>query len=418
MTDCLRGYTRDAHFVTNRQLPSTVSNHKTHSGLSFISGSKTARVELYIHTNAVCPMEVGVMATTTTLHGSMAEAVMPAINQHVVVNRFGGPEVLEVIEDEIPQPGPGTVRVRIIAAGLSGADLLMREGVHPRTPRTPFTPGWDLVGLVDEVGPGVFGLEHGAMVVAMPIWGSHAQYICLKQDELVVVPTGLDPAEALCLVFNYLTAYQMMHRCARVRFGQRVLIHGGSGGIGTALMQLSRVAGLEMFATASQHGLETVRRLGGVSIDYRNVDFVHELRRLAHGGVDAVFDGVGGSHVWQSRKALRPGGKVVVYGFTGRLHGGRYAGVRYPLRGFGAIGLMIAAAFVLPGRKRVLPFSVDRMKQFKPLWFREDLATLFGLLARREIEPIIAERIPLPEIRRAHVLLGQGGVTGRIVLMC
>jgi NADPH:quinone reductase-like Zn-dependent oxidoreductase len=356
------------------------------------------------------------MSIPATLYESAAK--MPATNQRVVVNRFGGPEVLEIVEDEIPQPGPGTVRVRIISAGLSGADLLMREGVHPRTPRTPFTPGWDLVGFVDEVGPGVTRLERGAMVVAMPIWGSHAKYICLAQDEPVLVPPGLDPVEALCLVFNYLTAYQMMHRCARVKFGQRVLIHGGTGGIGTALLQLGNVAGLEMYATASQRGLETVRRLGGIPIDYRNVDFAEEVRRLSHGGVDTVFDGVGARHAWQSRKALRPGGKVVIYGFTGRLHAGRYAGVRYALRGFGIIGLMIAAAFVLPGRKRVLPFSVDRLKQFKPLWFREDLATLFGLLTRREIQPIIAERVPLQEIRRAHLLLGQGGVTGRIVLMC
>src|SRR5215471_20054606 len=232
------------------------------------------------------------MSTPATLHESIAK--VPAINQHVVVNRFGGPEVLEIVEDEIPQPGPGTVRVRIIAAGLSGADLLMREGVHPRTPRTPFTSGWDLVGFVDEVGPGVTGLEHGAMVVAMPIWGSHAKYICLKRDELTLVPPGLDPLAALCLVFNYMTAYQMMHRCAHVRSGQRVLIHGGSGGIGTALLELGRVAGLEMYATASQDGLEIVRSLGGTAIDYRKADFVEEVLRLPNGGVDTVFDEIGG----------------------------------------------------------------------------------------------------------------------------
>jgi NADPH:quinone reductase-like Zn-dependent oxidoreductase len=362
-------------------------------------------------------MEV-VMSTTAAMSKSIAESVMPTTNQRVVISRFGGPEVLEIVENEIPQPGPGTVRVRIIAAGLSGADLLMREGVHPRTPRTPFTSGWDLVGFVDEVGSGVTGLEHGAMVVAMPIWGSHARYICLKRDELVLVPPGLDPLAALCLVFNYMTAYQMMHRCAHVRSGQRVLIHGGSGGIGTALLELGRVAGLEMYATASQDGVEIVRSLGGTAIDYRNADFVEEVRRLPNGGVDVVFDGVGGRHIWESRKALRRGGKVVVYGFTGRLHGGKFAGIRYPLRGFGAIGLMMAGTFVLPGRKRVWPFSVDRLKQFKPLWFREDLTTLFGLLARKEIVPIIAERIPLQEIRRAHLLLGQGGVRGRIVLIC
>src|SRR5262249_12354975 len=162
-----------------------------------------------------------------------------------------------------------------------------------------------------------------------------------------------------------------------------------------------------------ERGLETVRRLGGVAIDYRNANFVEEVRRLSHAGVDAGFDGVGGRHFWESRKALRPNGKDVVYGFTARLHGGSYKGIPYAMRGFGSIGLMMAASFVLPGRKRIVPFSVDRLKQFKPLWFHEDLATLFGLLARREIEPIIAERIPLQEIRRAHQLLGQGGVTGR-----
>jgi NADPH:quinone reductase-like Zn-dependent oxidoreductase len=358
------------------------------------------------------------MSTTATPYESIAGTATPATNQRVVVRRFGGPEVLEIVEEEIPQPGPGAVRVRIIAAGLSGADLLMREGVHPRTPRAPFTSGWDLVGVVDDIGPGVTGLERGAMVVAMPIWGSHASYICLKQDEFVPVPPGLDPIEALCLVFNYLTAYQMMHRCAHVRLGQRVLIHGGSGGIGTALLQLGKVAGLEMYATASQRSLDTVRQLGGIAIDYRNGDFAEVVRSLSHGGVDAVFDGVSERHAWQSRKALRPGGKVVIYGFTARLTSGRYAGIRYPLRGFGLIGLMVAAAFVLPGRKRVWPFSVDRLKQFKPLWFREDLAALFRMLERKEIQPIIAERIPLQEIRRAHVLLGEGGVTGRIVLMC
>jgi NADPH:quinone reductase-like Zn-dependent oxidoreductase len=216
------------------------------------------------------------MATPATLYESAAK--MPATNKRVVVNRFGGPEVLEIVEDEIPQPGPGTVRVRIITAGLSGADLLMREGVHPRTPRTPFTPGWDLVGFVDEVGPGVTGLERGAMVVAMPIWGSHSKYICLAQDEPVLVPPGLDPVEALCLVFNYLTAYQMMHRCARSQFGQRVLIHGGTGGIGTALLQLGKVAGLEMYATP----LNAASKPFGASAAFRSIiEMLISLKKFA-----------------------------------------------------------------------------------------------------------------------------------------
>jgi NADPH:quinone reductase-like Zn-dependent oxidoreductase len=122
-------------------------------------------------------------------------------------------------------------------------------------------------------------------------------------------------------VFNYVTAYQMMHRSAHVRPSQRVLIHGASGGIGTALLQLGRVEGLEMYGTCSLQSASFVTDQGGIPIDYRNQDFVKEIHRLTHDGVDVVFDGIGGAHIWRSRKALRPGGKVVAYGFTSSLSG-------------------------------------------------------------------------------------------------
>src|SRR5215213_7982463 len=169
--------------------------------------------------------------------------------KRVVVSRLGGPEVLEVREEELPEPGLGEVRVRILATGVSYADLLMREGVHPEALRPPFTPGWDLVGVIDKPGVGAYALEPGQMVAALPVWGANAEYLCLPQGELVLVPAGLDPAEALVVVFNYVTAYQMMRRSARVRPGQRVLIHAAAGGVGTALLQLGRLAGLEMYGT-------------------------------------------------------------------------------------------------------------------------------------------------------------------------
>ena len=155
------------------------------------------------------------------------------------------------------------------------------------------------------------------------------------------------------------------------------------------------------------------------------VDFVDEVRRLAPGGVDVVFDGIGGAHIWRSRKALRAGGKVVAYGYTSTLPGGTMAGGRRQrrrglerLRSLGFIGLDIAAAFFLPGRKRVLPYSIQWLKRRKPGWFRDDLTTLLRLLSETKIKPIIAARFPLQEIRRAHELLGAGGVTGKIVLLC
>ncbi len=157
-------------------------------------------------------------------------------NTRVVATRYGGPEVLQVAEEECPEPRTGEVRVRVLAAGVSLPDVMAREGVHPETPRAPFTPGWDLVGVVDRVGAGVSGIDEGQTVAAMPISGAYAEFVCLPARELVPVPPGLDPGEAVSLVLNYITAYQMMHRSARVRPGQRALIHGAAGGVGTALL--------------------------------------------------------------------------------------------------------------------------------------------------------------------------------------
>src|SRR5262245_306386 len=148
----------------------------------------------------------------------------------IVVTHYGGPDALRVVEEECCEPKRGEVRVRVLAAGVSLPDVMMREGIHPETPPLPFTPGWDLVGVVDRLGEGVSGLKAGQMVAALPISGAYAEFVCLPQRELVPVPSGLDPAEAVSLILNYVTAYQMLHRSAKVKTGQRVLIHGAAGG--------------------------------------------------------------------------------------------------------------------------------------------------------------------------------------------
>src|SRR5262249_3446389 len=161
------------------------------------------------------------------------------------------------------------------------------------------TPGWDLVGIVDRVSEGASGFELGQTVAAMPISGCYAQYVCLPQSKLIPVPAGLEPAEAVALVLNYITAYQMLNRSAKAKLGQRVLIHGASGGVGTALLQLGRVAGVGMYGTCSAQAAEVVKELGATPIDYRSSDFVQEIRRFTGEGVDAVFDGIGGDNLWR-----------------------------------------------------------------------------------------------------------------------
>src|SRR5512134_681672 len=346
---------------------------------------------------------------------------MPMRHTRIVVTHYGGPDALRVVEEECPEPKNGEVRVKVLAAGVALPDIMAREGIHPETPKVPFTPGWDLVGVADRIGEGVSGIEPGQIVAAMPIHGAYAEFVCLPQRELVPVPPGLDAAEAVSLILNYITAYQMLHHSAKARPGQRVLIHGAAGGVGTALLQLGRLAGLEMYGTCSSRGAPAVSDLGGIPIDYRHQDFVEEIHRFTSEGVDAVFDPIGGPHLWHSRKALRPGGRVVGYGLSTSLRGegltSNRPGRRQRFRGTAVFGLYIAGGWLLPGRKRVVPYSIQWLKRLRPTLFRQDLTTLLGLLQQQEIKPLIAQRFPLAEAKLAQEMLEKGGVVGKIVLV-
>lgn len=340
----------------------------------------------------------------------------------VIVTHYGGPDSLEVIEEECPEPSRRQARIKVLAAGVSLPDVMAREGIHPETPRVPYTPGWDLVGMVDKLGDGVVDVQPGQPVAAMPIHGAYAEYVCLPQRELVPVPTGLDPAEAVSVILNYITAYQMMHRSAKICQGDRVLIHGAAGGVGTALLQLGRLMDLEMYGTCSSRNAPAVTALNAIPIDYKEQDFVREIGRLTDGeGVDAVFDPIGGAHLWRSRDALRAGGRVVGYGNTTALRGEGLAsghpGRRNRLHGIPGYALYIAGGWLLPGRKRIVPYSIQTLKRLRPAMFRADLVTLLDLLQQRKIAPVIARRLPLNEARQAHELLGRGGVVGKIVLV-
>ncbi len=340
----------------------------------------------------------------------------------IVVTHYGGPEALQVVEEECPEPKRGEVRVRIHAAGVALPDVMAREGIHPETPAVPFTPGWDLVGAVDRLGEGVSGFEAGQIVAAMPIHGAYAEYICLPQRELVPVPAGLDAGEAVSLILNYITAYQMLHHSAKIKPGQRILVHGAAGGVGTALLQLGGLAGVKLYGTCSSRGAQAVTDLGGIPIDYQHQDFVQEIQRLTGDGVDAVFDPIAGAHMWNSRNALRAGGRVVGYGLISSIRGEGLAsgrpGRRQRFRGTARFGLYIAGGLLLPGGKRVVPYSIQTLKRLRPKVFREDLVTLFDLLRQKKIKPVIARRFPLVEARQAQELLGKGGVIGKIVLVC
>jgi len=211
-------------------------------------------------------------------------------NRVVQVMRFGGPDELEVVDAPLPMAGRGEVRVRVLASGLEYTDVLIRRHLYPQTMRLrpPFVLGYDVVGEIDQLGDGVSGFQVGDRVADMTVVGSHAAYRTLRADRLTPVPAGLDAAEAATLILSWTTAYQLLHRAARVQPGQRVLVHGAAGAVGQALVSLGRRAGLELWGTARREHAALIRELGATPIDYQREDFTRVLRD----GFDVVFDGI------------------------------------------------------------------------------------------------------------------------------
>jgi NADPH:quinone reductase-like Zn-dependent oxidoreductase len=270
-----------------------------------------------------------------------------------------------------------------------------------------------MVGVVDQLGPETSGPAIGQAVAALTFYGSYSQFICLSVQELVLVPTGVDPAEAVSLVLNYVAAYQMLHRMAHVALGQRILVHGAAGGVGTAFLELGHLSGLQMYGTASKlkHGL--VARLGATPIDYRTEDFVGRVAVFTSGvGVDAVFDPMGSAHLKRSVKTVRRGGSVVAYGFYETANRGGNV-VLDVLSQY----LRLALWSLPPQGKHVVFYDIRRQKKKHPDWFREDLTALLGLLAAGTLRPVIAERLPLEDVVKAHQQVEHAQVQGKLVLI-
>jgi len=311
----------------------------------------------------------------------------------------------------MPEPKLGQVRVRVLAAGVGYSDVMAQRGGYPLAPRIPFTPGYDFVGMVDQLGQGTTGIEKGQLVAALnPEFGSYAEYVCVRAKILVPVPENLDPAEVVSLILNYLTAHCMLHRKAKLRSGETILIHAAAGGVGTALLQLGRLLNLKMFGTASSGKHATVRELGGIPIDYRNEDFLMRIHSEIPDGVDAAFDPFGGRNLRRSYRAVKTGGSVVCYGFSGD--------------NFGGLGPMITGVIQMlllnmwPDGKRVHLCAVPGEAKKNNAWYRETLAELLRMLCAGAVRPVIGARVPLIEAGRAHQLIESGKVVGKVVLLC
>jgi NADPH:quinone reductase-like Zn-dependent oxidoreductase len=356
------------------------------------------------------------------------------MTRRVVVDHYGGPEVLKVVEEDDPRPGRGEVRVRVLAAGVSYTDAMLRAGTYLGVPKPPFTPGYELVGVVEELGPGCSRLKVGDRIGALTVWGADAERVCVPEENAVEVPEDLDPGKVLSLVFIYMTAYQLLHRTARVRHAETVLVHGAAGRVGTAILELGAAAGLSLYGTCSARDRAAVERLGAVAIDYRTEDFLARVRELPGGGVDVVLDGLGGKLSLRSFRALRPGGRLVVYGHSATISNGHRS-----WRGWiewYATTATVALWGLLSPRRRVSAYRIQKLRkghQIVPMGsrrplpvgggprnpeeFREDFGALLELLRAGKIHPVVAERLPLADARRAHELLESSAAKGKLVLL-
>src|SRR3984893_14498201 len=341
--------------------------------------------------------------------------------QHLRISRFGGPEVLQMVEEStIPEPGPGEGRIKVLAAGTGFTDTMIRRGRYPdfRGP-LPFTPGYEIVGVVEKTGAGVVAPVEGEMVADLCVVGGYAQYAIRPSRFLVPVPAGIDPAEAVCIPLAYLTAFQMLTRCRNLSSGATVLVIGASGTVGTALLDLARHLGLKAIGTCSAANLPVVERFGAAALDYHAGDFVTSVRRLTADrpggpGVDIAFDAIGGAHFGRSFACLAPKGLLVGYG-SQTMAVGRESLIAAGL-GLARLKLWSALSFFLRGRRADF-YSITARRSTHAEEFKADMSTLFQLLRAGVLHPVVIDRLPLAAASEVHARIDRGGLGGKIVLL-
>ncbi|MFD9982330.1 medium chain dehydrogenase/reductase family protein [Streptomyces massasporeus] len=339
--------------------------------------------------------------------GELVEVVLPGRVE---------PEGLRIRRGAVPTPGPGQVLVRMEATGVSFAEQQMRRGRYYDQPPFPFVPGYDLVGTVAATGEGADPGLTGTRVAALVKVGGWASHVLVDAADVVPVPEGVTAAEAETLVVNGITAWQMLHRKARVRAGHTVVVHGANGGVGSVLVQLALAAGARVIGTASARHHDALREQGVAPVDYRAGDLAARVRALAPGGVDAVFDHVGGRGITDSWRLLAPGGTLVSYGSASTRDD--EGSKQWPVL---KLLFRVWTWNALPNRRRAYFFNVWAGKALAKGRFRSrlraDLTQVFDALQRGEVTARVAAQLPLARVSEALRLAESGTVAGKVVLI-
>jgi NADPH:quinone reductase-like Zn-dependent oxidoreductase len=327
-----------------------------------------------------------------------------------------GPDSLEVRATEDPEPAPGQVRIRVRAAGLCFAEVMAAQGLYPDAPKFPAVLGYEAAGVIDKVGEGVDERREGSHVIALARYGAHSDVVCVPANQAFAIPPHKDFTEAAAIPVNYVTAYHILFRAATIRPGERVLVHMAAGGLGTAALQLCRtVDGVETFGTASAAKHAALREEGCTHpIDYHTTDYVKEIRRLTNGeGVDVVLDPLGGADSRKGLKLLRPGGRLVAYGFANMASGRRRSRARV-LRQVASIPLLTPVQ-LMNANKAVAGVHIGRLVSRMDL-LAEELTEVLALWAAGTITPRIDGTYPFAKAADAHARILSRGNTGKIIL--
>ena len=334
--------------------------------------------------------------------------ILPTQQRVLLLRKFGGPDELAVVARPVPEPGAGEVLVKVLAASVQFTDIMLRKGQYPDLKeKPPLVLGYDLVGEVVKVGQGVTSPSIGQRVADLTMTGSYAQYRMLKADQVAIVDAELDPAEATTLVLSWMTAYQLLHRDARVRKGQKLLVIGAAGAVGQALVRLGKLAGCEPWGAARARHADLVRALGAIHVDSDQADF----GRVLPEGFDVVFDGIGEQGFSRTWRAVGPRGRLTAFGVSA----GIQRNVSVALIGLWFVKLWWWNRF--SGGRSTSFYSIMSLRKKHPDWFVADLGQLLGMLKRGEIKPRVAERIGLDAVADAHTRIERGGLEGKIVLV-
>lgn len=319
----------------------------------------------------------------------------------------GGPEELVPVRRPVPEPGPGELLVRVAAAGVNRPDILQRQGRYPPPPGASDTPGLEVAGEVIGAGAEALRWQPGDEVCALLAGGGYAEYCTVPEPQALPIPAGLDVLQAAALPETFFTVWDTVFRRAALRPGERFLVHGGGGGIGTTAIQLVAALGAEVFATAgSAEKCAACERLGAaLAINYREQSFEEAINAATGGatgggGVDVILDMVGGDYLDRNLRLLRAGGRLAIIAF---LHGGRSEADFVPVltRGLTVFGATLRPRGV--AEKGAIAAALEE--------------SVWPLLAEGRIAPVLDRTYPLAEAEKAHRRMESGAHFGKILLV-